>query len=220
MPPPQPRASAAERGKNSTLDTLCASIRRATSLGLKGWFVNQRVVTPRPRVQGLKSRAQRSNERWAMDLTHVPCGADGWGHLTAVIDCNDREITGFEFALLGRAKEAERALEEACLARFGTLRPTGLTLVVRSDNGLIFHPALSRRLPRLPAPPGVHHASHSRTEWNCRTLLSQSQGGVRLAAQLWQLRRSPNCPYLVDSLVQRRMAPSGPRLSQPAAVSR
>ena len=107
-------------------------------LRLKGWFVNQRVVTPRPRVQGLKSRAQRSNERWAMDLTHVPCGADGWGHLTAVIDCNDREITGFEFALLGRAKEAERALEEACLARFGTLRPTGLTPVVRRDNGLIF----------------------------------------------------------------------------------
>lgn len=107
-------------------------------LKLKGWFVHQRVVTPRPRVQGLKSRAQRSNERWAMDLTHVPCGDDGWGHLTAVIDCHDREITGFEFALRGRAKEAERALEEACLARFGSLRPVGATPVVRSDNGLIF----------------------------------------------------------------------------------
>lgn len=107
-------------------------------LRLKGWFVHQRTVTPRPRVQGLKSRAQRSDERWAMDVTHVPCGADGWGHLTAVIDCHDREITGFEFALRGRAKEAERALEEACLARFGTLRPAGSTPVVRSDNGLIF----------------------------------------------------------------------------------
>jgi hypothetical protein len=32
---------------------------------------------------------------------------------------------GYEFARRGRAKEAERALEEACLARFGTLRPTG-----------------------------------------------------------------------------------------------
>ena len=47
-------------------------------------------------------------------------------------------FTGFEFALRGRAKEAERALEEACLARFGTLRPNGSTPVVRSDNGLIF----------------------------------------------------------------------------------
>jgi putative transposase len=107
-------------------------------LKLKGWFVHQRVATPRPRVQGRRSRAQHSDERWAMDLTHVPCGVDGWGHLTAVIDCHDREVTGFEFALRGRAKEAERALEEACLARFGTLRPDGATPVIRSDNGLIF----------------------------------------------------------------------------------
>ena len=107
-------------------------------LKLKGWLVHQRTVTPRPRVQGLKSRAQRSDERWAMDLTHIPCGVDGWGHLTAVIDCHDREVTGYQFALRGRAKEAERALEEACLARFGTLRPDGPTPVVRSDNGLIF----------------------------------------------------------------------------------
>ena len=61
-----------------------------------------------------------------------------WGHLTAIVDCHDREVTGFEFALRGRAKEAERALEEACLARFGTLRPDSMTPVVRSDNGLIF----------------------------------------------------------------------------------
>ena len=47
-------------------------------LKLKGWLVHQRTVTPRPRVQGLKSRALRSDERWAMDLTHIPCGADGW----------------------------------------------------------------------------------------------------------------------------------------------
>src|ERR1700728_2006361 len=73
-----------------------------------------------------------------MDVTHVPAGADGWGHLIPVIDCHDREVNVFEFALRGRAKEAERALEEACLARFGTLRPPGPTPVVRSDNGLIF----------------------------------------------------------------------------------
>jgi putative transposase len=107
-------------------------------LKVKAWFVHQRVATPRPRVQSRRSRAQRSDERWAMNLTHVPCGADGWGHLTAVIDCHDREVPGFEFALHGRAKEAESALEEACLARFGTLRPEGSTPLIRSDNGLIF----------------------------------------------------------------------------------
>ncbi len=100
------------------------------------WCVHQRVVTPRPRVRGWMSQASRSNERWAMDVTHIPCGQDGWGHLAAVIDCHDREVIGYEFALRSRAREAERAVEAACLQRFGTLRSTGAP-VLRSDNGLI-----------------------------------------------------------------------------------
>ncbi|NKB80486.1 MAG: IS3 family transposase [Nitrospirales bacterium] len=107
-------------------------------LRVKQWLVHQRRRTARPRAQRLRSRAPQSNHRWAMDVTHVPCGRDGWGHLAAVIDCHDREIVGYEFALRGRAREAERALETACLARFGTLRPKGVTPVLRSDNGLIF----------------------------------------------------------------------------------
>ena len=103
-----------------------------------GWQVTQRQATPRPRVVKRQSVASRSNERWALDATHIDCGADGWGHLVAVIDCFDREIVGYEFALRGRANEAERALEMACLTRFGTLRPQGDVPVVRSDNGLIF----------------------------------------------------------------------------------
>lgn len=105
---------------------------------LKGWLVNQRQVTPRPRAKRLRSRAERSDERWAMDVTHIDCGRDGWAHLSAVIDCHDREIVGYELSLRGRAREAERALESACIARFGTLRPEGHTPVIRSDNGLIF----------------------------------------------------------------------------------
>lgn len=104
----------------------------------KRWLVTQRLVTPRPRVQARRSRTDQSNQRWALDVTHVDCGADGWGHLAAVIDCHDREIVGWEFSLRGRAKEAERALESACIERFGTLRPEGKTPVVRSDNGLVF----------------------------------------------------------------------------------
>ena len=105
---------------------------------LKGWLVHQRITTPRPRVHRRKSIASRSNQRWAMDITPVDCGRDGWGHLVAVIDCHDREIVGWEFALRGRAKEAERALEQACVARFGTLRLTEQGPVIRSDNGLVF----------------------------------------------------------------------------------
>ena len=73
-----------------------------------------------------------------MDITHIPAGRDGWAHLTAVIDCHDREIVGYELALRGRAREAQRALEDACINRFGTLRPTGPAPTVRSDNGLVF----------------------------------------------------------------------------------
>ena len=40
-------------------------------------------------------------------------------------------------ALRSRAKDVERAVEAACLQRFGTLRPAGAP-VLRSDNGLIF----------------------------------------------------------------------------------
>ena len=103
-----------------------------------GWMVGQRRSTAKPRVKRKKSVAKRRNERWALDATHIDCGADGWGHLIAVIDCYDREIVGWEFALRGRANEAERALEMACLARFGTLRPKGDVPIIRSDNGLIF----------------------------------------------------------------------------------
>ena len=114
-------------------------------LKIKGWFVHQRSRTPRPRARGWVSRATRSNARWAMDVTHIPCGRDGWGHLVAVIDCHDREIVGLEFALRGRAREAERALEDACIRRFGTLRIPGRSPIVRSDNGLIFQSRRFRR---------------------------------------------------------------------------
>jgi putative transposase len=77
---------------------------------LKGWFVHQRQTTPRPRVQGRISRAARSDERWATDLTHVYCGRDGWAHLAAVIDCHDRELIGHEFARRGgRRRPSERS---------------------------------------------------------------------------------------------------------------
>ncbi len=65
----------------------------------QNWFVHQRVRTPRPRVRTRRSQSSASNLRWTMDVTHIECGRDGWRHLTAVIDCHDREIVGYEFAL-------------------------------------------------------------------------------------------------------------------------
>src|SRR5215813_5837919 len=89
---------------------------------LKGWFACQRATTPRPRAQGRRSQAVRSNPRWATEVTHVPGARDGWAHLAAVIDGHGLEFIGHEFALRGRAGETKRALEEAYLERFGTLR--------------------------------------------------------------------------------------------------
>jgi putative transposase len=87
--------------------------------------------------EALKDEQIKQLKQKIGDLTHIPCGHDGWGHLAAVIDCHDREVIGYEFALRSRAKEAERAVEAACLVRFGTVRPVGAP-VLRSDNGLIF----------------------------------------------------------------------------------
>ena len=62
----------------------------------------------------------------------------GWlAHLAAVIDCHGREAIDYEFAPRSRVKKAERAMEAACLKRFGTLRLVEVPVLL-SDNGLIF----------------------------------------------------------------------------------
>lgn len=105
----------------------------------KGWLCRQRPPKARPRVVESTSITQASNTRWAMDMTHIDCGRDGWGHLVAILDCADREVIGWRFAKRGRAQEAEAALEDACIHRFGGAIPKSLSLVLRSDNGLVFY---------------------------------------------------------------------------------
>jgi len=105
---------------------------------VKRWFVHHRTKPPNPRVQGSRGVAEKINERWAIDITHVPCGKDGWGHL---VDCHDRSCIGVELALRGWAKEA-------CLNRFGTLRSAQSKPVIRSDNGLVFQSLKFREMCR------------------------------------------------------------------------
>lgn len=122
-------------------DGLLVNIKKVHRLCKElGLQVRSRRQRPKPRVQDKRSRASRSNQRWAIDASQFCCGRDGWGHIIAIIDCHDRQCVGYEIALRGRAREAECALENACLERFGTVfgevdqRP-----VLRSDNGLIFN---------------------------------------------------------------------------------
>ena len=64
------------------------------------------------KISGIAEQGQRPEsvgyERWAMDVTHIPCGRDGWGHLVVVIDCHDCEIVAYEFALRGRDSQLPR----------------------------------------------------------------------------------------------------------------
>ncbi len=104
----------------------------------KRWLVHQRPCTPRPRVRGWVSRASRSNERWAMDVTHIACGRDGWAHLAAVIDCHDRELIGYEFALAGSGEGGRAGARGGVPRALRDAAARGPDPMLRSDNGLIF----------------------------------------------------------------------------------
>ncbi len=105
---------------------------------------------------GWMSRASQSNERWVMDVTHILCGQDGWAHLAAVIDCHDRELIGYEFALRRRAKEAERARWPVSSGSVRYARRAHRSYA--ANHGLIFQ---NRRfpagLPGLSPAAGMHH---------------------------------------------------------------
>ncbi len=81
---------------------------------LKGWQVKKRPVGFRPRIQALPSVATAPDERWSTDLCRVWAGRDGW------------------------ARTAEAALEQALIARYGTLGKVNAPFLLRSDNGLVF----------------------------------------------------------------------------------
>jgi putative transposase len=102
---------------------------------LKHWQVRKRPVGFRPRVQALPSVAAAPNERWATDLCRVWTGRDGWAVLALVIDCCSRELLGWHLSRSGKSKTAESALEQALIARFGTLGRVPAPFLLRSDNG-------------------------------------------------------------------------------------
>jgi putative transposase len=105
---------------------------------LKGWQVRKRAIGFRPRIQALPSVAERPNERWSTDLCRIWGGRDGWLSLALVIDCHTRELLGWHLSRSGKASTAQSALEQALIARFGTLGRVPTPFLLRSDNGLVF----------------------------------------------------------------------------------
>lgn len=105
---------------------------------IQGWQVKKRPVGHRPRVEALPSRAEAPNRRWSTDLCRVWAGRDGWATLALVIDCHTRELLGWHLSRSGKATTAGAALEQALIARFGTLGRVPAPFLLRSDNGLVF----------------------------------------------------------------------------------
>ncbi len=107
-------------------------------LQLKGWQIRKRAKGHRPRAQAMPSKSLAPNERWAIDMTRVWCGKDGWSTLAAVIDTCTREIVGYRLSASGKSTTAEAALQEGLIYRFGKLKRLQKPIVLRSDNGLVF----------------------------------------------------------------------------------
>ena len=107
-------------------------------LQIKGWQVKKRTKGFRPRAKAMQSKTIAPNIRWAIDMTRVWCGSDGWSNLSAVIDTCTREILGFRLSKSGKSKTSEAALQEAIIYRFGRLKKLDKSIVIRSDNGLVF----------------------------------------------------------------------------------
>ena len=105
---------------------------------IRGWQVKKRPIGFRPRVEALPSVAVSPDERWATDLCRIWAGRDGWVALALVIDCYTRELLGWHLSRSGKARTAEAALEQALIARFGTLGRVQQPFLLRSDNGLVF----------------------------------------------------------------------------------
>ena len=100
---------------------------------IQGWQVKKRPIGFRPRVEALPSMAVSPDERWATDLCRIWEGRDGWVALALVIDCYTREFSGWHLSRSGKARTAEAALEQALIARSGTLVRVRQPFLLRSD---------------------------------------------------------------------------------------
>lgn len=100
--------------------------------------MRKRPVGCRPRIQSQPPVAKAPNKRWATDMCRVWADRDGWRTMALVIDCHSRELPGWHPSRSGRSKTAVAALEQALIARFGSLSRVPTSFLLRSDNGLVF----------------------------------------------------------------------------------
>lgn len=105
---------------------------------LEGGQVKKRAVGRRPRIEAKVSAADKPDKRGATALCRVRGGRDGWRVLARVIDGYTRQLLGWQLSRSGKATTAAAALEQALIARFGSLGRVQSPFLLRSDNGLVF----------------------------------------------------------------------------------
>jgi hypothetical protein len=103
-----------------------------------------------------------------------------------LLDCADRECSGWNISRRNDAQEAAWALEDALLRRFGVLPDQDIGVVLRTDNALVYASELYRKLARSY---GLETRPHSSlgylkpTAWRERQAKQTAQlsriGGVR-----------------------------------------
>lgn len=76
-----------------------------------------------------RTKAERSNELWGIDMTYIWCGQDAWCYLHGVIDHHDKTLLGYYFSKSCSALGGVMALANAAAQR-----PVN-DLELRSDNG-------------------------------------------------------------------------------------
>lgn len=178
---------------------------------LKGWQVRKRSIGARPRVQALPSVAQAPNERWATDLCRIWAGKDSWATLALVMDCHTREVLGWHLSKSGKAKTPVAALEQALIARFGTLGEveTPFLLPQRQRPGL-HKSGLHKDCPQLRSEPGIHHPTLPTTERHDRTPHPFVERAMRPSPTLRKFGPRNPCDQRLGQLLQPQTPASGP----------
>jgi putative transposase len=100
--------------------------------------VRKRFIGHRPRIEVIPSVAKAPDQRWATDLCRVWGCRDGWLTLALVIDCYTKELLGRQLSRSDKASTAGAALEQALIARNGSLEKVQSPFQLRSENGLVF----------------------------------------------------------------------------------
>lgn len=85
-----------------------------------------------PNVLGRRFTFQRLGRAWVSDITYLP-GADGWLHLTTVMDLADRQIIGW---ILSREVTASATTIPALRAALQRRTPSEAGLLFHSDKGI------------------------------------------------------------------------------------